>query len=435
MSSKASFQSSQTVCRKVEGLKNPRIAFLRPKIYLSFLDNKLFLYIVFFTFAGRLIGSPFGKGGVIASVLIIINLLVNSRYILLWFSCKSLLLYHAVCALSLVAYLFNERPFILIFTAISNLFFPSFFYVFGKSDAIYGDEYANEKKMMTFVFASVFIITSGLAVMIYAPTIYSGYFSGYQKITFSDWNFRYGSFIGSIQLGLLCSVCLVFLFKCKEQIGKNFKLVFMFALIGGSVISMQRGSWMLTAFALVACYIFVESNKGVAAQQKKIKNILVLIILFVALLSAISVIFRNLPAMTQRYWLHRFGGLSDFAFYRERLYQVDAALEAFWKYPFGVGLGAVGNKAFKYGLAVVGDNNYLTILVETGFFGLIAFTVLILGSVINLIKVHDRYLLIVIICMLVAGTGNSAFEAFPGTFIFWWVLGYSKYLRKKTVIP
>ncbi len=390
----------------------------------SFWGNAPYFAIVLITFFGRLIGPPFGKGGIIASVLIILTMMINSRYWSVWFSSKGLLFYQFICVLSIVMYIFNGRPFSLYLNGISNIILPSLFYVFGKKQAMEGSKRDASKVMLQFVLSNIFIIFSGLVILFLLPRTYSGYFSNYQLSSFSEWNFRYTSYIGSIQLGFLCPVSIVLLYKWRKEINKVIFILSLIVMIGGSVISMQRASWIITFVALVLCYVFVDNDENVLT-RKKISNIRALLILLIVLVVVIVNVFPLLPEITQKYWIYRFNGLQGLDFFNDRSYQVEYAIETFFEYPFGLGLGAAGNEAYQYGLTVVGDNNYLTILVETGLIGFFAFLILIKSAIVSAFRSKQLYLLIAILCMLIAGVGNSVFEGFPGTFMFWWILGYS----------
>ena len=104
--------------------------------------------------------------------------------------------------------------------------------------------------------------------------------------------------------------------------------------------------------------------------------------------------------------------------------QASKGIELFFKYPFGFGLGAAGNKASVYHMQVVPDGNLIRILVETGIVGIISFSIMNGNAILNGIKRKQYYLTLIILLFLAHSIGSNVLDFYYGSFVYWYILGF-----------
>lgn len=363
------------------------------------------------------------KQGIAGSLVILIIIALNSKYIKFLFKNKALLIFQLACIFSVYAYTFNEVPISVYISAISYNVIPTLIFLFGVKTAI---EH-KEKVFKKIFYSNLIIMIIGLVLLFFFEQIYFGYVDT-KYISVSDWNFRFGSYLSSIPFGSMCTVSVVLFFMCF----RDMKLISRIASAGTIALSiilcMQRGAWITSAILLILCVLLYGKR------ERKIKYLIytlfgVSIILGIVIWMLPSILDENQLA----YLTYRLSVISPHMV-TERLYQWENALSYIFKYPLGYGLGASGVKAARYLMQIVPDGNYLAIWIETGVIGFLSFLFINIKAIKVSLKKKNTYLICALLAFLIQAIGSNVFDPYYSSFIYWFILGYATYAGERSDI-
>lgn len=363
--------------------------------------------------------------GVISSVLIFLIELYVFR-LNLFKNDYAYIFFFFINILSVCAYIWNGRPISIFIAAVSYNLIPTMMYMLGRQIAIEGyiEEFA--KKVLN---ANLFLIIFGLITYIFFSDFY--YAKVGQSLDTHAWgiaDYRFGSYITSINLGSACAASIPLYNMIKHRLVVWQKIVYLPCIIIALILSMQRGAWIVATIALLTCYFI---NINIIRKKKIVKFVKALISLFAIVIAIYAL--RNIIFTSEQiiFFEKRIVGIDLEGMFAERTYQWKDAWEIFTKYPFGIGLGAGGHKAYSYGFSVVNDNNYLRILVELGILGFISFIVLAIKALHRCFVLKMSHIAVVLVTYLIAAMGSNVFDLFYSSFIFWMFLGIACSDNKK----
>lgn len=357
------------------------------------------------------------RAGALAGVIILFYVLTH-KGCLKCFKDIGFSLFYITNILSVYAYLFNERPIIIFATCITYNLLPMLMYGIGRAST------ATERDNPVFkslILSNIVIIMVGFMIY-FIPSLATRV--GMDSMTTAGINaagigYRFGSYMGSLELGSICaiSVPLLLMYKFKNRLLKPFFLV---AFAVAILLTMQRGAWIVGIVSVIACMVIQaifdrEGFKTIFGYA--ILGILVVTVLLYFVDHYMSAgLLQHLQIRLQRF---------NYAYMSTgRTTQASNAFELFFRYPLGFGLGAAGNKASAYHMQVVPDGNLIRILVETGILGIISFTVMNVKAIYNGLRRKQYYLTLIIVLFLAHSIGSNVLDFYYGSFIYWYILGF-----------
>jgi hypothetical protein len=355
------------------------------------------------------------RAGIVASIIILLVLFLNSRCLLLLLTNKAFLIYIICNLLSLYAYLFNGRPISLYIQCISYNIIPSLLFLVGGHCATYSGEGVFRKILNN----NIIIMFFGL-VILFVPSL--SVIVESESIEYVGMGYRFGSYLSSLVLGSVVVASVTFLFICKDKISKIMKLVFTLIIFLTLVLTMQRGAWIAGSISAVLCFlIYLRTEK-----RKQLRIIVGGVLIAVLTVAFIYFIYQNyFTDGFKMYFERRLNStITTMEVITTRDYQWKDAISVFAEYPLGFGLGAAGNKASAYGLQIVPDGNYFRILVELGIFGFLSFVVVNVKAIIRSYKKNEPYYAVLLITFLLHAIGTNVFDFYYSSFIYWFALGY-----------
>lgn len=387
-------------------------------MYLKFKPRELYLH--FFTIInvlGLLACFINIKLGIISSALILVLFFQNYKSFLGSYDFVfSLYLFFSI--ISVISYLWNSRPIVIFFAAISFNFIPSLLYYIGKKAKIDNNIDLFIENMLN---AFIIMMLIGTIAYLLFPNIYYQYLgASIESYTYGLEEYRYGSYISSLALGSIGTISIILYFYIFDNLEIWKKTTYLPLIVINVIMCMQRSAWITSAISLIIC-AFVKFKKNKKARM----NIIVVIGIF-ALLVIIGFNYKeHIFTRTQLvYFENRIKTIEFNGMASSRSSQWIDAWKTFVNNPIlGLGLGACGQKAAPYGLEIVTDGNHMRILSEIGIIGFGAFIYINIRGIIKSLKEKNYYLAIAIIACNVAAIGSPIFDQYYASFAYWLLLG------------
>ena len=276
------------------------------------------------------------------------------------------------------------------------------------------------------------LISVGIYFYMARPQIYLSFVERALADQFAVYGYapRLVSYLGdSMSIGIICSTSTVLSLFI---LTKKTRFIFTTIFAVGCIMSMQRGAWISMLLGIIF-YIFMTNKIN-------LKRFRINRTLFIVLLVSITVIvyviikiqqewaseFEFFDIITRRF--NKIGGAAD-----ERSAQWLGVIQSSTRNLFGTGLGTLSHKGVDFGFPLVcPDGNYMRILGDTGFIGLILFLLLNILSLNNTYNKKEWPLFVVIIIYMIQAIGTNVFDLFYSSFIYWYVLGLSN--RKDKIV-
>lgn len=269
------------------------------------------------------------------------------------------------------------------------------------------------------------LVSVGIYFYIARPQIYLSFVERALADQFAVYGYapRLVSYLGdSMSIGIICSTSTVLsLFILTNKT----RLIFTTIFAVGCIMSMQRGAWISMSLGIIF-YIFMTNKINLKKFRINKTLFIVLLISITAIVYLIIKIqhewaseFEFFDIITRRF--NKIGGAAD-----ERSAQWFGVIQSATKNLFGSGLGTLSHKGVDFGFPLVcPDGNYMRILGDTGFIGLILFLLLNILSLKNTYKKKEWPIFVIIIIYMIQAIGTNVFDLFYSSFIYWYVLGLS----------
>lgn len=361
--------------------------FIRPGVFASLLMMVLvFLDIKYIKVMSRGINSVF-------TILFLITIFSGFSYLITGFGNVSLYFY-----------------------GVSYNIMPMVMYFVGSISARKGNS-----KIIKYLLISNFLIV-GIGVILYyfEPDFYKvGYISKLVAAgVVTGTYYRFPSYVSSLAVGNLTVASIPLLFMVRESLSRKVFFTFLGFFIFGSILTMQRSSFVMLIFVILVSITIQISKKKDFMKYLKILVGVSMVLIFLLF------IYQNVLTDTQQLiFERRVSNLSSAI--GERSNQWESAIDIVSRYPLGTGIGSVGHKAAFAGVqGAVADGNYFRILAEVGIHGLIIFLVLN-GLVMLRIGTRNKFLFLALLVYLFQAIGTNVFDIYYISFIYWFILGYS----------
>ena len=355
--------------------------------------------------------------GIVSSVLIIIICLLKYKT-RGYFADFAFIIYLMSSVISVIAYTWNNRPFVIFVQAISFNLIPSLLYFLGK----YITKENEEKRWALYTLnAFCFMMIVGTVTYLFIPNFYYQYLGqSVEDFAYGLGDYRYGSFISSIALGSVASISIILYFYLFDNLQRWQRIVYLPIIILNVIMCMQRSAWIVASIALFGSLFHRFGN-----DRKSRLRIFGLLILFVSLIATVWSFKNYLFTPTQLlYFERRIGTVTLENMFSSRNNQWNSAIEVFRNNPItGFGLGSCGQKAAPFGMAVVTDGNHLRILSEIGIFGFIAFCYVNIRGIYRALKRKEFYFALAIVLYNIAAIGSPIFDQYYASFAYWLILG------------
>lgn len=297
------------------------------------------------------------RAGALAGIIILIYVLMHKNC-LKCFKDAGFLIFYSANIFSIYAYIFNERPVIIFASCITYNLLPMLMYGIGKAST------AKEREnplLRALILSNIVIVAIGL-IIYFSPSLalrVSMDSINTAGINYAGKGYRFGSYMGSLELGSICaiSVPLLLMQKFKNNLVKPvFLLLFSVAIL----LTMQRGAWIVGTVSVAACMAIqaVFYHKGFKAifGYALLGFVIMAVLLYFVDHFMSAGLLQHLKIRLQHFNLtHMSEGRST---------QASKGIELFLQYPLGFGLGAAGNKASAYHMQVVSDGNLIRILAD-----------------------------------------------------------------------
>lgn len=357
------------------------------------------------------------KLGIIASIVILILVIAHFR-LSLFLSDWPFVIYLICNCVSVVSYIWNERPFSIFIAAISFNLIPALLYYLGK---YIGNKNQGDVMIDRLLSAVVFMMAIGTVAYLVFPTFYYNYIGvSIDSYTYGLGEYRYGSFVSSLALGSIGTICVILYFYRFECLAFWKKIVYLSLIIANVILCMQRSAWLTMLIALFVCFFL----KFTGNRKARIRLIAFSVLFAIVAVVAFMNIDKILTPTQLMYFESRLNVLTISEMTSSRSDQWIKAWNTFCSNPItGFGLGSCGQKAAAYNLAIVTDGNHLRILAEIGFVGFLAFIIMNFRSVIKSIRGCNYYLALVVIICNMAATGSPIFDQYYSSFAYWLILG------------
>lgn len=391
-------------------------------ISLSFYVLNLFSFLYLF--------FDFLRPGVFASLFMIVLFVLNIRYIkILSKDINSLYtIFTLICLLSGFSYILTgSGNASLYFYGISYNIMPMVMFFIGAISAKKGNRIIIEN----LIISNFIIVAIGIILYYFEPSFYRvGYVSKLIDLgVVTGTYYRFPSYVSSLAVGNLTVISIPLLFMMRNSFSKQSFFIFLGFFIFGSILTMQRSSFVMLIFVLLIS--FVEQIRKKNSFKKCMKNFIGLIIISFFLL----LIYENIFTETQRLIFdRRVSSLSSAI--GERSGQWESGIEVVSNYPLGLGIGSLGHKAVIVGVkGAVPDGNYFRILAEVGIHGLFIFLILNCLVIFRAAK-RNKHLFLALLVYLFQAIGTNVFDIYYISFIYWFILGYSaNYTHIKNKLP
>lgn len=266
---------------------------------------------------------------------------------------------------------------------------------------------------------NAFLVLASILLYIARPNCYIELISR----KFSDIFEFYGGFVprlvgyiaDSMAMGVICSSSFVLSLAFVEKR----KYIYMFIFLLGSIMSMQRSSWV--ALVVVSMIYMIVSKQLFKFSMKWLIIIGILFLTIIYLIANINVEggLSYVELLTRRY--EDMGSAVN-----SRDNQWYNVLDSVLLYPFGFGLGALSHKGVNIGFPLTcPDGNYFRILGDVGIFGFFAFIALNISTLKYAFR-HKRFgLLCALLAFLTQAIGTNVFDLYYASFIYWFLMGLS----------
>lgn len=386
-----------------------------PKIYLN-----LFSILNVFGIIACFVNIKLG----IVSALLILIFVITHFNLKLFLNDFGFMLYLFCNLLSIVSYMWNQRPLSVFISAISFNVIPSLLYYLGKYIAESNQDGIVIDRLLS---AVVNMMLIGMVAYLIFPSFYYEYIgASIDSYTYGLGEYRYGSFISSLALGSIGTICVILYFYRFENLTFWKKIIFLPTIIINVILCMQRSAWVTTIIAICACLIHKFKNN----RKLRIRLIGIFIIFSFFMAVVIFNIDKILTPTQLMYFESRLNVLKISEMTSSRSDQWIQAWNIFCSNPItGYGLGSCGQKAATLGLSIITDGNHLRILAEIGFFGFLSFVIMNIKSIINSVKKKNYYFAFVIIICNMAAIGSPIFDQYYSSFAFWLILGLASNLK------
>ena len=280
-----------------------------------------------------------------------------------------------------------------------------------------------QEKLLRFIcYLHILLVVSGLLLFVLRPEFYTDYLR--ERLASRNveeiWEIysRLNSYMGSTAVGLLSAVTIALLPMVKMKKLTKYLLLIIFLL--AVLLTQQRGAYVS---ACVATLFFLFY-----------RNFSIRYLMLVVVLSAVAGYFivsasfnevnTLLDYTKNRIAVDLLGGGA----FGERSDSYQKGWRLWSEFPFGMGLGATTSAADTGGAHPGGqvvDANYMRILCDIGFLGLIFFLAIVLAAVRSGLSCRGgAYLLVVIFIYCFQATGTNVFDIFYVNHLFWLLLGF-----------
>jgi len=287
------------------------------------------------------------------------------------------------------------------------------------------------------------VLYSGATAVFFGVVFYilrPGFVHTAEVRTFGEMVFRYEEYLprmngyfNSMILGAVCSTTLGLALFSRLRPWVLAGITLICAI--GSVMTMQRGSWILTgATALAALAVIAWRSVAQLARPRGVATLALVLTLLGAGAAATWRFAQNQPWLPVAVKEFDSRVLQLPFTVTERSDQWARALDLGQRYPLGVGLGMLGNKARDIdGLDqyAITDGDLFSIMAETGVVGLALFLALA-GTAVARALLARRFDVAAPLLLLLAGaTGTNLFDLYYISFVFWLLLGCAMALRRR----
>lgn len=384
-----------------------------------FVFNVLSLLFLFFDFL---------KPGIFASIYLVVLIILDIPYIKIMF--KGI---NSLFTIFILINIFSGFYYLLTGLGDASLFFYGFNYNIMPMVMFYIGSISAKKEnrciIRNLIISNFLIVSIGIILYYFEPNFYKeGYVSKLAASgVLTGTYYRFPSYLSSMAVGNLTVVSIPLLFMMRENFSKKIFFVFLGFFIIGSILTMQRSSFIMLIFVLIV------SVKSLMNKKSNFKKYIKIILSTFVVSLFLFFIYKNVLNDTQRFIFEsRVSNLGSAI--SERSNQWETAIDIVSEYPLGTGVGSVGHKAASAGVQeIVSDGNYFRILAEVGIQGLSVFLILNCLVMFRIAK-RNRYLLIALIVYLFQAIGTNVFDIYYTSFIYWFILGYSANYTYKDVV-
>ncbi len=273
------------------------------------------------------------------------------------------------------------------------------------------------------VFLNAASVVIGIILFLTVPQFYKDYvaltLTGVYSVEQTFYPRMFGYFGNSMMLGIICSSSIPLTFFLDRSV--LFRILFVVIFIIGSIMTLQRGSIMTASAGLVLCLIFKTNISSIKRHAKSI------VFVFLFFLIAMQIVFNSLLSSEGvSSWLDFFDErfLAIGSIVTERSYQWKNAVSSLADYPFGMGIGMLSHVTAAEGFQLASpDGNYFRILGELGFYGFMAFILLLARGILRGLVRGRPFLAIAVLVYAVQAVGTNVFDFYYTSFIFWMLLG------------
>ena len=224
-----------------------------------------------------------------------------------------------------------------------------------------------------------------------------------------------GYIADSMAMGVICSSSFILSLAYVEKK----KFIYLLIFLAGSIMSMQRGSWITL---IVASFIYLILSKKLF--KLSLKWIFLIGSLVISMIYFITTIELEGSLSYMDLLMRRFENIGSAG--GERNMQWFGVIDAVGNYPLGFGLGSLSHKGVGMGFPVVcPDGNYFRILGDTGVLGFLIFLFLNCSTLWFLFKTRRYGLMCALLVFLAQAIGTNVFDLYYASFIYWFLMGTS----------
>jgi hypothetical protein len=334
--------------------------------------------------------------------------------------------------LTIVAYIFNDRPIDCYLNDFFN-YVPAMLYVYvgmtdNRNDKSYFNKFLIYCSLSMVIGIFLYFLTPGWYLQRQVEIINSSWFA---DTTYSEENVmnavRFTSYLASEYAVSFFSIfgLSISLFNYYNTSNKNSarNILFISIMFLAAILSQMR-----VAISISVLILFFYLFRGLLYGKSK-KSIYILVIFSIMFICLFVVILTNFRERTEQVIDLVFGRLEELSFSKAlqgRDFQI-RTLMSDWEYPlFGHGMGSGGSIARSYGFNAVTDANYIKILFETGIFGSLFFISIVIMTLIRGARHLIHYLteMIIICFILISMLGaNSLTLSYLYIMPFWYAIG------------
>lgn len=378
-----------------------------------FIDNIFYLFNI-----AALISAFFYdiRTGAVSAVIILIGIFCYIYYEKGIRIDTAFSLYVFFNLISAIWYLCNGESIWFFFSGISYNLIPSMLFLVGNSI----DRNRFDKIINSIFISNMFIICIGLFFYLTNKSFYFTVMDTEFAYTYT-YAHKFGSYLTCLVFGSMCVAQIgLLIYRIFQKKNKIITLISIPIIMYALLLNMERGAWLASIILLLAVVFVLLKDK-----KSMFYAIGAVCIISLILVAGIYFIQNYLNSNVYYYLLDRLGNMNNV--FSSRSDQMNKALETFFAYPMGYGLGAAGNKAaLNGGSRIVPDGNYFRILVELGVPGFLSFIYLLMRGIFRGMgkDFKIRILVAIIIAFAAHASGSNVFDFFYSSYIFWFILGY-----------